>query len=209
MAINNKINNITKGLILDLYEINAIKFGEFKLKSGIISPIYLDLRLCISYPKILGKIAAIMWKQVKLLQFDVICGVPYTAIPFATIIATTHNIPMVMCRKESKQHGTKKIIEGYFQPGQTCLLVEDLITSGSSILETIAPLKEAGLIVKNIVVLIDREQNGKTLLESGGYNIHAAFTLGQMLKILQHKNKLDTTTFVQIKKFIQEHQFQK
>jgi len=58
-------------------------------------------------------------------------------------------------------------------------------------------------------VLIDREQNGKTLLESGGYNIHAVFTLGQMLKILQHKNKLDTPTSVQIKKFIQEHQFQK
>ena len=207
MAVNNKINDITRELILDLYEINAIKFGEFKLKSGIISPIYLDLRLSISYPKILGKIAAVMWEQVKPLQFDVICGVPYTAIPFATIIATTHNIPMVMCRKESKQHGTKKTIEGYFQPGQTCLLVEDLITSGSSILETIAPLKKVGLIVKNIVVLIDREQNGKTLLESGGYNVHAVFTLGQMLEVLQYKNKLDITTSLQIKKFIQEHQF--
>jgi len=207
MAVNNKINNIAAKLILDLYEINAIKFGEFKLKSGIISPIYLDLRLSISYPKILGKIAAVMWEQVKPLQFDILCGVPYTAIPFATIIAINHNIPMVMCRKESKQHGTKKIIEGYFQCGQTCLLVEDLITSGSSILETIAPLEEVGLIVKDSIVLIDREQNGKTLLEGRGYNIHAVFTLSQMLEVLQHENKIDPTTSMQIKKFMQEYQF--
>lgn len=201
------ITNSIAELISDLYNINAIKFGEFKLKSGIISPVYLDLRLTISYPKILGKVAAVLWEQTKHLQFDILCGVPYTAIPFATIIATTHNIPMVMCRKEPKLHGTKKTIEGYFQHGQTCLVVEDLITSGSSILETITLLEEEDLIIKDVVVLVDREQNGKALLESKGYNLHAAFTLGQMLEVLKHENKIDITTSRQVKKFIQEYQF--
>jgi len=201
------VNNLTTKLILDLYKINAIKFGNFKLKSGIMSPIYLDLRLTISYPKILKKITAAMWGKSRRLRFDVLCGVPYTAIPLATIIATTHNIPMVMCRKESKQHGTWKMVDGYFQHDQTCLIIEDLITSGSSILETTSLIEDAGLVVKDAIVLIDREQNGKKLLASKGYNIHAVFTLGQMLNVLQRENKINKALVSQIKKFLQENQF--
>src|SRR3990172_481587 len=201
------INSLTTKLILDLYKINAIKFRNFKLKSGIISPIYLDLRLTISYPKILKKIAAAMWKKSERLQFDVLCGVPYAAIPFATIIATTHNIPMIMCRKESKQHGTGKMVDGYFQHDQTCLIIEDLITSGSSILETASLIEDAGLVVKDAIVLIDREQNGKKLLASKGYNIHAVFTLGQMLNVLQRENKINNALVLQINKFLRENQF--
>jgi uridine monophosphate synthetase len=192
-------NNISTELILDLYEIGAVKFGEFQLKSGIISPIYLDLRLAVSYPSILTKIALAMWEQAKLLQFDMLCGVPYTAIPLATIMAVTHKIPMVMCRKEPKQHGTKKTIEGHFQSGQTCLVIEDLITRGTSILEIAASLVEAGLIVKNAVVLIDRQQQGKELLAKQGYSVNAVFTLGEMLDVLQQANKIDAGMAVRIK----------
>jgi uridine monophosphate synthetase len=200
-------DNIKKELILDLYKIEAIKFGKFKLKSGTISPIYIDLRLSISYPKVLGKIAEAIWEKIKDLQFDLICGVPFSAIPFATVIAVNQKVPMIMCRKKSKEHGTKKNIEGHFKPGDYCVLIEDLITSGSSILETIESLKGEGLVVKDVAVLIDREQNGKVLLENKGYNVHAAFTLDEVLETLQNENKIDSATIIQIKEFIQANQF--
>src|SRR5581483_11905259 len=98
-------------LILDLFEINAIKFGEFKLKSGIISPFYFDLRLLVSYPYLLELIADVFWEKLRTIYFDVIVGVPYTAIPIATAICMKQNQSMVMVRKERKEHGTKKMIE--------------------------------------------------------------------------------------------------
>lgn len=202
------ITNKIEKLILDLSEIAAIKFGEFTLKSGIVSPIYLDLRLTISYPKMLKAIANAMWNKIEKQPFDILCGVPYTAIPFATVIGITHNVPLIMCRKEIKLHGTKKLVEGHFNPGQTCLVVEDLITSGTSILETVAPLKEAGLVVKDVVVLIDREQNGKKLLEQQDCTVHSVFTLSRMLEVLQNAGRIEEKTVSSVKQFIQQHQFQ-
>jgi uridine monophosphate synthetase len=194
-------------LILALHEINAIKFGEFKLKSGIVSPIYLDLRVTISYPKILNEIAAALWEQIKNLKFDLICGVPYTALPFASIISSLHLVPMIMCRKEAKDYGTKKIIEGCYSQGQNCLIIDDIITSGSSILETIATLESGGLNTKDAIVLIDREQNGKDLLANKGVRVQSVFSLTQILEVLQKENKLTAETVKKVKNFIQENQF--
>jgi len=92
-----------ENLITKLFEINAVKFGEFKLKSGIMSPIYIDLRVIISYPKVLKMVAEAMWQKIENLNFDIICGVPYTALPIATAISLEHNKPMVMRRKRSKR----------------------------------------------------------------------------------------------------------
>lgn len=198
--------SVTK-LVLDLYKIDAVKFGNFKLKSGINSPIYLDLRACISYPEILQAIANLVWDIIKDLSFDVICAVPYTAIPIATAISLQHKIPMLLRRKEVKQHGTSKIIEGVFYPEQTCLVVEDLITSGASILETITPLEEVGLKVVDAVVLLDRMQNGKAKLAAKGYQLHSVLTLPEMLDILLEHKQITAELHQQIKEFLQRTQF--
>jgi uridine monophosphate synthetase len=131
-------------LIHKLYEIGAVKFGSFTLKSGLQSPIYIDLRLTVSYPRLLVAISEALLSQVRGAPFDLICGVPYTALPFATAISIQHNIPMILRRKEKKEYGTGKMLEGVFSKGQKCLVVEDVITSGQSLFETIAALEQEG-----------------------------------------------------------------
>jgi uridine monophosphate synthetase len=197
---------MNKDLVLKLHEINAVKFGEFKLKSGIISPIYIDLRVTVSYPEVLKMVANAMWDSIKDLNFDIMCGVPYTALPIATVMSVENNIPMVMRRKEVKDYGTKKALEGHYKEGQNCLVVEDLVTSGSSVFETIDPLEHEGLKITDIVVLVDREQGGKKHIEEKGYNLHSILTISEMLETLENEGKLDTEMVGKVKDFIQTNQ---
>ena len=125
-------------LIDDFYALGAVKFGSFTLKSGIISPFYVDLRLTISSPHLLKKIGeAIVQKIANKASYELLCGVPYTALPFATVMSLQIGTPMVLKRKEKKEYGTGKRIEGIFSAGQKCLVIEDVITSGQSVLETV------------------------------------------------------------------------
>lgn len=171
-----------KKILKELHEIGAVKRGNFILKSGVSSPIYIDLRLLISYPTLLQSVADKIWEKIEKLNFNIICGVPYTALPMATAISLKYQIPMVMCRKEEKQHGTKKRIEGLFEPKQNCLIIEDVITSGMSILETTHELEKEGLVIKDVVVLIDREQGGREKVEEKGYKLHPIFTMKELLQ---------------------------
>ncbi len=168
-------------LIQALYAIGAVKFGDFTLKSGLSSKVYIDLRQIISHPKILAQVADAIWQTIKHCSFDLICGVPYTALPIATCISLKHDIPMIMRRKEKKAYGTKQQIEGVFQPGQTCLIIEDLISTGSSIIETANDLNEVGLKVTDTALLIDREMGGRENLEQKNYHVHSVLTLKEIL----------------------------
>lgn len=182
--------NYQTALISSLYEIGAIKFGEFTLKSGKISPIYINLRQIISYPTILVSVANVMMQQMEGYHFNLVCGVPYTALPIATCMSIDYKIPMIMRRKEKKTYGTKQLIEGVFKAGESCLVVEDVVTSGMSVMETTKDLEEAGLKVTDIIALIDREQGGKENLEKG-YRFHSILTLTQILQTLLQSSLLE------------------
>jgi orotate phosphoribosyltransferase len=191
-------------LILDLYKIRAIKFGEFTLKSGVTSLIYMDLRQIVSHPAILRAVADILWGLTTNCQFDILCGIPYTALPIATGISLKYNVPMIMRRKEKKAYGTQQQIEGAFQAGQVCLLIEDVITSGGSVLETANDLEANGLVIKDIAVLIDREQGGKKNLEAHHYNVHAALTLKEILSGLIDAEILPKTELQLVRQLLGE-----
>ncbi|MFH1781746.1 MAG: orotate phosphoribosyltransferase [Patescibacteria group bacterium] len=193
-------------LILKLHEIDAIKFGEFTLKSGIQSPIYIDLRMIVSFPEVLKAVADEMWALVKDVKFDVMCGVPYTALPIATVMSVENNKPMVMRRKEVKEYGTKKAIEGSFKLGDKCLVVEDLVTSGSSVFETIEPLKIEGLMVKDVVVLLDREQGGQGNVEAKGLNLFSVIKMHELLDVLKENDKINLEMYDKVNQFIKDNQ---
>lgn len=179
-------------LSVRLFDIGAVRFGTFTLKSGLTSPIYLDLRRCVSYPDTLEELAQRIEGAVSASHYDCVCGVPYTALPFATAFSLRSRTPMVMRRKEVKNYGTRQSIEGVFQPGQICLVVEDLITSGQSVLETVQPLRQEGLCVEDVVVVVDREQGGKAALEEQGFRVHTLLTLSQLLSELVDADRISS-----------------
>jgi len=195
-----------KEIALALHEVGAVKFGEFKLKSGMISPIYIDLRLLISYPKVLKLIADAMIEIAKDLKFDVIAGIPYTALPIATAISLEQDWPMVYARKEVKDYGTKKKLEGVYSEGDVALIIDDLITTGDSKFETIEPFEAVGLKINDIVVLVDREQGGGRLLEQKGYGFHSVIGINEILDILKEEGKISNEDYEKSKKFISESQ---
>lgn len=190
-----------KSVITTLHDIGAIKFGDFKLKSGILSPIYLDLRTIISYPRILREISHLLWEKMFFLQFDLICGVPYTALPIASVISATNDIPMIMKRKEIKDYGTKKIIEGNFSKGQICLIIEDVITSGTSILETVEPIEKEGMKVNDALVIINRNQGGEKNLKDKGIKLNYLFDMSFILNELHKEEKIGLTQMNLVNEF--------
>ncbi len=181
---------MTKQLILDLFDKNIIKFGEFTLKSGKQSYIYADVRSSISYPHLFKNICDLFYQQIKNLSFDFICGVPYSALSFASGIAYAYGIPMLLKRKEVKAYGTKKILEGDYVDGQKCLLIEDVITTGASLLETSVVLEEHRLKITDICTLIDRKQGGVENLEQHGYKVHSLINLQEIIDVLYTNGKI-------------------
>lgn len=173
-----------------LYDHGCVKFGTFRLKSGIMSPIYIDLRLLVSHPHLLHQVARTLAGMARGLDFDRIAAIPYAALPIGVAMAMELDRPMIYPRGEVKEHGTRRAIEGTFEAGERALLVDDLITRGGSKVETIEILEAADLVVDDVVVLIDREQGGAEDLAQQGYRLHAALKLTDLLDVLHASGRI-------------------
>ncbi|NWG05235.1 MAG: orotate phosphoribosyltransferase [Chloroflexi bacterium] len=187
----------------ELLSAGCIKFGEFTLKSGLKSPIYIDLRQIITYPKLLAQIAEAYLPILHRLSFSRIAGLPYAAIPIATAISLAGNYPMIYPRKEAKTYGTKAEIEGEYHAGETVVVIDDLATTGGSKFEAIEKLTGAGLVVKDVVVLIDRQSGAKESLAQAGYSLHAVLTITQMLDYWEETGKVERDKIAETRKFLQ------
>lgn len=194
--------NLKTKLIKSLNDIGAIKFGSFTLKSGIVSPIYIDLRILITYPALLKDVAKAYAQVIDPLSFDRLAGIPYAALPIACAVSLETNKPWVYNRKEAKDYGTKKLIEGEFKEGEQVLVIDDLITKGDSKLEVVAPFAAAGLKIKDFVVLIDREQGGTAALAEHGYNLHSVITMSDILNVMLDEKLIDQAKFDEVKAFL-------
>lgn len=192
-------------LSLALFETGCVQFGQFKLKSGLLSPIYLDLRLLVSHPRLLRRVGDMLAERARAFKFDVLAAIPYAALPIGVAVSLALDAPLIYPRREVKDYGTERSVEGAFERGQIALLIDDLITKGHSKLEAIAPLEAAGLTVKDVLVLVDREQGGVQELAERGYTVHAALTLTQILDVLARARKLTVERCDEIKLWLMEN----
>ena len=200
----NPLINITAPLADALLEAGCVKFGEFTLKSGLKSPIYIDLRQVISFPKLLEQIGGAYLPILKNLKFQRIAGLPYAAIPIATAISMGGGYPMIYPRKEAKDYGTKAVIEGEFHPGETVVVIDDLATTGESKFEAIDKLTSAGLKVTDVVVLIDRQSGAKEALERAGFKLHAVLTITALLDYWEKTGKVDKGMIMETRRFLEK-----
>lgn len=195
--------NTPKTALADgLLAAGCIKFGLFTLKSGLQSPIYIDLRQVISYPQLLAQIGQAYLPLIRDLQFERLAGLPYAAIPIATAVSLAGNYPMIYPRKEAKAYGTKAEIEGEYHPGETALIIDDLATTGGSKFEAIEKLTAAGLLVRDVVVLIDRQSGARQALEQAGLRLHAVLTISEMLDDWEANNKVPAEKIAATREFL-------
>ena len=189
-----------------LLDAGCIKFGEFTLKSGLKSPIYIDLRQIITYPSLLQQVGAAYLPILAKLKFTRLAGLPYAAIPIATAISLAGNYPMIYPRKEVKAYGTKAEIEGEYKPGETVVVIDDLATTGGSKFEAIEKLTAANLVVKDVVVLVDRQSGAKESLAKAGFNLHAVLTFSEMLDHWEATGKVPAASIRAAREFLSNTQ---
>lgn len=191
-------------IALGLYEIGALKFGDFTFKSGIKSPMYLDLRLFISHPVFMKKVAKVYASLLEGLKYDRLAGVAYAALPIAGAVSLELEKPWIFMRKEglAKGYGLKKSLEGEYKEGETVVMIEDLVTRATSLMEAITAIQGHGLVVKGAVVLLDYEKGGSKLLQEKGYDLHAFMTVKEMVGIMHDKGKIGDKKYKQCLDFL-------
>ncbi len=181
-----------ESLVITLYEIGAIQFGKFKLYDGGKTSVYIDLRILVSYPPVLRQVASLyrVFLDRLGLKFDLLTAPPMAGLPIATALCLEMNCPLIYPRKTAKSYGSGKAIEGTYSVGQKAVVIDDVVNSGQSIVQTIAALKAKGLRVRDAVVLIDREQGGVEMLEEEGYRLFFLIPLSDLLAILRDNEKI-------------------
>ncbi|AFZ36810.1 orotate phosphoribosyltransferase [Stanieria cyanosphaera PCC 7437] len=177
-------------LILQLFDIGCLLFGDYIQASGATFSYYIDLRKIISNPQIFNQVLNAYAEILQNLTFDRIAGLPYGALPTATGLALNLNYPMIFPRKEVKAHGTRRVIEGNFDPGETVVVIDDILISGKSAIEGAAKLESAGLTVEDIVVFIDHEGGVKDRLAQQGYRAHSVLTISEITETLSQAGRI-------------------
>ncbi len=187
-----------------LLELGCVKFGQFTLKSGLQSPIYLDLRRLVSAPGLMEMVGRAYLERLQGLEFDRLAALPYAALPIGAVVGLLGGWPLVYPRKEAKAYGTRAEIEGDYAPGERVVVLDDLATTGESKFEAIEKLTAAGLVVQDVVVLIDRQSGAAQALAGRGYRLHAVLELLALLDYWQASGKVPAEQLIAARRFVQE-----
>jgi orotate phosphoribosyltransferase len=196
-----------------LWELGAVQFGSFTLgRTTVDSPVYVNLRLLIGHPTALWRAANIIWDELQALlskrnpqlqPFELVAGVPFGGLHIGTAFSLTAKVPMVYLHPRPDDLGSD--IEGIYHPNDRVLIMDDLLAGGGSILETALQLGEAGLIVRDAVVLLDRQQGGRERLRQQGINLVSILTLEVMVNYLRSSGKISDDHYRRTIEFLQTH----
>jgi len=178
-----------------LTDANIVKFGEFTLASGLVSPIYVDLRVLPSYPESMAVITEELVKVVKKLKPDVVAGAETAGIPLSTAISLKTKIPMIYVRKRPKSYGGREQIEGVLGEGAKVVLIDDMATNAFSKIKFIEGIKNSGGVVEDVVIVLDREQGGVEVLAKENVKLHSLITLKELLSYMKDNDMVDEDKF--------------
>lgn len=174
----------TSILVRELVDIGLLRTGAFTLRSGRTSSLYFDLRPLVSYPAVLRRVGKAYADIIEGMSFDCLAALPMAGLPLGVAVAIEIDRPLVYPRSSKKTYGTGKSVEGVFEPGNTALVIDDVITDGGTKIEDVRTLRDVGLDVHDVVVFLDREEGGREALADAGCTLHAVTTMSALLELL-------------------------
>jgi orotate phosphoribosyltransferase/uridine monophosphate synthetase len=200
----------------ELWTLGGVEFGDFTLgRTAVHSPIHINVRRLISNPSALQRIATIMRDELKarltrrhpqMRSFEIVAGVPMGGLHLATSFSLATQMPMIYRHPMPPlRNGDEETIEGIYRPGQTALIIDDLITGGGSIQETAEALRDAGLHVHDAVVLVDRQEGGAETLRELGINLIHVLTLEQIANYLMSAGHIGEPEYRRTMEYIDGH----
>jgi len=177
-----------------LLKTGSLKFGVFKLASGILSSYYIDLRLIPSDPEAFRRVVAFYSSLLEpsiIKRVRRVAGIPTAGIAYGAILAFNFAKPFIYVRKEAKEHGRGRRIEGVLLPGENVLVLDDVITTGKNIVEAVDAIRSEGGLVEDAVVLLDRQQGGEAYLKKIGVRAHSFSTMRRVADTLLAQGSID------------------